>query len=50
MAALLNRLKSIVRRILRREPPHDPYAYMMASRKPRPAGRSGAAALDEPTE
>jgi len=50
MAALLSRLKSIARRILRREPPQDPYAYVMARRKPRPGGRSAAVVLDEPAE
>jgi hypothetical protein len=50
MAALLNRLKTIARRILRREPPDDPYTYVMARRKPRPGGRSAAAVLDEPAD
>ncbi|HXE63661.1 MAG TPA: hypothetical protein VN519_08975 [Bryobacteraceae bacterium] len=50
MAALLGRLKAIARRIFRRKPPHDPSAYVMAYRKPRPGGRSGAAVLDEPTD
>ena len=31
-----------------REPPEDPYAYVMAHRKPRPGGRSAAAVMDEP--
>jgi hypothetical protein len=50
MAALLERLKGIARRIFRREPPHDPYAYVPARRKPRPGGRSAAAVVDQPTD
>jgi hypothetical protein len=48
MATLFHRLKTIARRIFRRDPPHDPYAYVMAHRRPRPGGRSTAAVLDEP--
>jgi hypothetical protein len=49
MAALIDRLKSIALRILRRDgPPHDPHSYVMARRKPRPGGRSAAAVLDKP--
>ncbi|HVW08911.1 MAG TPA: hypothetical protein VHC90_10030 [Bryobacteraceae bacterium] len=50
MAALLDRLKTIARRIFRREPPHDPYSYVMANRRPRPGGRSAAAVVDEPAD
>ncbi|HVY94437.1 MAG TPA: hypothetical protein VHA14_16865 [Bryobacteraceae bacterium] len=48
MAALLDRLKTMARRIFRREPPSDPYSYVTARRKPRPGGRSAAAVLDKP--
>jgi hypothetical protein len=50
MAALLDRLKDMARRIFRREPPRDPHAYVMARRKPRPGGRSAAAVVDEPAD
>ena len=46
--SLLERMKLALRRLLKREPPEDPYAYAMAYRKPRPGGRSAAAVLDEP--
>jgi hypothetical protein len=47
-SSLLEQLKLALRRLLKREPPEDPYAYVMAHRKPRPGGRSAAAVLDEP--
>lgn len=37
-----------LRRLLRRDPPRDPYAYVRQPLKHRPGGRSGAVALDEP--
>jgi hypothetical protein len=46
--SLLRRTRNVVRRLLKREPPEDPYAYVMARRRPRPGGRSAAAVLEEP--
>jgi len=46
--SLFERLKLALRRLLKREPPEDPYAYVMAHCRPRPGGRSAAAVLDEP--
>ena len=47
---LMQRLLSLLKRVLRRKPePEDPYAYRMAPVKRPPHGRSGAAVaeLDE---
>ena len=46
--SFFDRLKAAFRRMLRPKPPEDPYAYVMARRRPRPGGRSAAAVLDEP--
>ncbi len=52
----LSRFRELLVRMLRRvarrepEPPRYPYADRLAPVKPRPKGRSGAAAVAEPDE
>ncbi len=46
MHGLLYRLRQGIRRLLKREPPEDPHAYVGAPKKPRPPLRSAAAAVD----
>jgi hypothetical protein len=51
----LSRLRNLLEKLRRwwkpePERPGDPYAYRMAPVRPRPKGRSGAAAVAEPEE
>jgi hypothetical protein len=45
---LIGRILNKLRRLLRPEPPEDPYAYVMARNRPRPGGRSAAAVAELP--
>jgi len=51
---MLRNLKDLVKKLLRRrrpaDPPRDPYAPVLAPKKPRRPQQSGAVALAEPDE
>ncbi len=48
----IQRVLSWIRRASRKEPdqPQDPYAYVMAPKKPRPSNRSAAAVAELPED
>jgi hypothetical protein len=48
MRTLIQKTKLALRRLLRKEPPGDPYAWVGAPKKPGPPLRSSAVALEEP--
>jgi hypothetical protein len=46
--SLIGRILNALRRLLKPEAPEDPYAYVMARKRPRPGGRSTSAVADLP--
>jgi len=44
--ARIDRALTSIRRFFKKEPPADPYSYVMAPKKPRPPYRSAAAVAE----